>query len=382
MISDREYERRKERLLEIVKERGGSGAIVISPSSVYYFSGFRFIPTERPIAFLMNSSGESAIFCPYLEEEHAKRYAKVDEVFSYYEYPGERSPEEEFAEALKEMKISGKICSDSSGFPRYCGYKGRGFPALGVEVIDIYSEIWDLRKIKSEEEIRVLKESAFWTKRVHSLLESLTFPGKYEEEISLEASEQVTLEMVRSLGIPGELRAIAGFRGQVGKHSYFPHSLEIHAKIRKGDLLVTGATAKILGYGVELERVMYVGEVPKEISDLYSKLMKARERGLEKVRPGIKCSDVEREVRKAMKDLGIIQYARHHSGHGIGMEVHEPPFFDLGEKEILRPGMVMSFEPGIYVKGLGGLRTSDTLLILEDGFEILTEYPLEIRVIS
>ncbi|MCL6597080.1 MAG: M24 family metallopeptidase, partial [Firmicutes bacterium] len=78
------------------------------------------------------------------------------------------------------------------------------------------------------------------------------------------------------------------------------------------------------------------------------------------------------------REAGVSEYVRHHSGHAIGMEGHESPFFDLGDDTVLRPGMVFSVEPGLYVPGLGGFRHSDTVVVTEDGHERLTLYPRDL----
>ncbi len=102
----------------------------------------------------------------------------------------------------------------------------------------------------------------------------------------------------------------------------------------------------------------------------------------ENIRPGVKCSDVDRAVRRFFKEKGLLDYWRHHTGHGIGLEYHEAPFFDIGDNRELKPGMVMTVEPGIYVKGLGGFRHSDTVVVVEDGIEIITNYPRDLESLT
>jgi len=95
--------------------------------------------------------------------------------------------------------------------------------------------------------------------------------------------------------------------------------------------------------------------------------------------PGVYCSDVDKATRQAFKDKGVIQLVRHHTGHALGMEGHERPFLDLGSEDILESGMVFSCEPGIYEKGLGGFRHSDTFVVTDDGIDVLTKYPRDIE---
>ena len=124
---------------------------------------------------------------------------------------------------------------------------------------------------------------------------------------------------------------------------------------------------------------MIVGKPTEEQVKFFKLMLRAQETALEKIRPGVRCSDVDRAVRKFFKEQGIMQYWRHHTGHGLGLEVHEAPFFDIGDNRVLKPGMVMSVEPGIYVENLGGFRHSDTIVVTEDGYEVLTIYPRELE---
>jgi Xaa-Pro dipeptidase len=135
----------------------------------------------------------------------------------------------------------------------------------------------------------------------------------------------------------------------------------------------------VSGYGAELERTMIVGEPTGEQEKYFKLMLEARRVALENIRPGARCSDVDRAVRKFFKEKGLEKHWRHHVGHGIGLEYHEAPFLDIGDNTELKPGMALTVEPGIYVEGLGGFRHSDTILVTEDGYEKLTNYPEELE---
>jgi len=169
--------------------------------------------------------------------------------------------------------------------------------------------------------------------------------------------------------------AHAGFRSQIGSHSFYPHSQNRHFIIKENCILITGASVNICGYSVELERTMYVGKPTENVRKYFNLMLKAREVAFNVLKPGINCREVDRAVRKFYKENNLMDYWRHHTGHGLGLEMHEPPFLDIGYNCILKPGMIVSIEPGIYIPNLGGFRHSDTVLITEDGYEVLTKYP-------
>ena len=386
VISRREVERRVMAIASEMGRRVLDALYLVSVANIAYTTNFFHIPTERPIAALILSSGEKILFVPRLEYEHALKYSYADEVLSYDEYPDERHPMLIIADHMRRLGLEGKrIGFDVDGYGHIFGYRG---PRLSEALKASYSYERDLvenmRLVKSEEELRLLRESAKWASLAHRLLQEYTRPGLYEDENSMRASMEATLAMARAIReiyrpAGWSAGARAGFRGQVGKHSYYPHSLTIHAIIKKGDVLVTGATALVSGYGAELERTMIVGEPTKEQEKFFKLMMEARRISLESIKAGVRCSDVDRNVRRFFKERDLIRYWRHHTGHGIGLEYHEAPFFDIGDNRVLEEGVVMTVEPGIYVENLGGFRHSDTVVVTKDGFEFITNYPDELE---
>ncbi len=383
VISRKEVRARINRILDEMHRRGLDALYLASYASVAYVTNFFFIATERPLACILKSDGESILLVPRLELEHAEKYSYADRVLSYPEFPDEKHPMEYFKDFFEELKLADKtIGYDVDGYGRIYGYRGPRLSELLKNAKTVYAGdiIEEMRMVKSEEEIKLMRESAKWSIYAHRLLQEYTGPGLYEDEISYTASRDATIAMARALKglyrpvgwMPG---AHAGFRGQIGTHSYYPHSLSQHFIIKKNSILVTGASACISGYSVELERTLYVGEPDEEVRKYFDLMLKAREVAFNMLKPGVNCRDVDREVRKFYKENNLMEYWRHHTGHGLGLEMHEAPFLDIGYDCVLKPGMIVSIEPGIYVPNLGGFRHSDTVLITEDGYEILTKYP-------
>ncbi len=385
IISKKEIERRIQAISYEMNKKNLDALYLASLANVAYTTDFFYIPTERPIVAIV-FNGEKILIVPRLELEHAEKYSYADKVLSYDEYPSEKHPIIIIADHLKKLGLEGKrIGFDVDGYAHVFGYRG---PRLSEVLSASYSYERDLiekmRMIKSEEELRLLRESAKWTALAHRLLQEYTEPGVYEDEISLHASIEASIMMMKTLKglykpVGWSSGAHASFRGQVGSHSYYPHSLTIHAIIKKGDVLVTGATALVSGYGAELERTMIVGEPSEEQRKFFKLMLDARKVAFESIKAGIKCSEVDRNVRKFFKDKGLMEYWRHHVGHGIGLEYHEAPFLDIGDDRVLEEGMVLTIEPGIYVKEIGGFRHSDTIVVTKDNYERITYYPEELE---
>lgn len=389
-LTDSEYLRRRETILERLGERGIEALVLFGPNNVSYFSRFGFIPTERPMGFVLTPNS-TALFVPHLEKEHAEEFALVDEIVYYPEYPGERHPFETLKELLQKLDLGGsKIGVDSDGYGQIYGYRGPSVSDLlpEAEIVRVLDDIEYMQMINSEEELTLIRESARWGNLAHVLLQEYCAVGVSETEISMRASFEASQVMIRTLGPEyrpmsfGAFTAMAGFRGQIGKDSALPHAMTSNAKLKAGDVLVTGAGAAVWGYGSELERTMIMGEPTDEQARLFNLMFDVQTLALDALKPGITCADVDREVRRFFKVNGIEQYWRHHTGHAKSTLIHEAPFLDIGDDREIEVGMVFTVEPGIYVPGFAGFRHSDTVAVTETGFEWLTYYPRDLESLT
>jgi len=140
---------------------------------------------------------------------------------------------------------------------------------------------------------------------------------------------------------------------------------------------VTLVLTRVNGYSAESERTYFTAPPTKQDLEFFKLMVAARNRGLKLLRPGAHCSDIDEEVNRFLADQGIgkPEQRLHRIGHGFGLGNHEAPWLSEGSTHVLEAGMVVSIEPGIYLSGVGGYRHSDTILITEDGYELLTKAP-------
>ncbi|MFW9919111.1 MAG: M24 family metallopeptidase [Candidatus Thorarchaeota archaeon] len=387
-LTPKHHQRRIEKLKEELDGKGIDTFLLFNSKNIFYLTGLSFIPTERPI-ILMIHHGETYFFVPSLEIDHIQHQVPfVKEVFSYFEYPDEKHPMRHLADVLiKELKVANKrVASEIAGAPGYWGYKG---PALeevtSLKFMLLPDIIMDMRVIKEPEEIELMRESSKWADRAHRYLQEYTEAGANEIDVTIRASTQGSHDMISELGNDyrptgfSMFPAIALYRGQIGPNSYFPHALSRGIVFKQGDTLVTGASSDVYGIQSELERTMFIGEPNERQRELFSAMVAAQDAAFAVAGPGVRCADVDKAVRKTFKERGVSHLVRHHTGHGLGMEGHEKPFLDIGSEDVLEEGMIFSCEPGIYEKGLGGFRHSDTFVVTEDGIEVLTRYPRDIE---
>ena len=392
-ISWGEYERRIALVREVMAERELDALLLANGKSMFYLSHFTHMTTERPALLVVPPDGDLVFLGPLLEADHLRHQTNlVGEVRTYLDYPGDKHPIELFAEWLVDMGYGkAKLGADNpAGATGAMGYTG---PPLNekmpdAEFVKAGDVIWAMRLCKSGEELALIRESAKWGNLAHQLLQEYTTPGFWDVEVSLMATLEASATMKKTLGPDyeqmrgGRRPASAGFRGQVGWKSAMPHSIGIPKVIEDGDVLVTGAGSDVGGYGSELERTMIVGEPTTKMERYFEVMVKAQDAAIEALGPGVKCSEVDKASAKVIVDAGYEGLMRHHTGHGIGLEGHEPPWLDRGNDEELRPGMVVSIEPGIYELGYAGFRHSDTAIITEDGYELVTYYPRDIESLT
>lgn len=385
-ISDAEHRARCDGLLAKLADANLSGVVLFDADYVKYYTGFAFIPTERPIAFVMNAKGERGLYVPRLEREHAQHNALIEFVRDYPEYPGEVHPAGVLADLLKEMGVSDSIGADSDGYPWIFGYRG---PALsdstGAQVKNVRAWVEDQMMLKSPAEIALLAESCRWANLAHTLLQRYTRPGLTETDVSERASNEATRAMLDAIGpiYRGQSSyyggAIAGYRGQIGRNAAIPHALANNITFQVGDTLVTGASAPVWGYVGELERSMFIGQPSDGQKRLFDHMVALQDLAMAAIEPGKPCSAVDREVRAYYYEHNLNPHWKHHTGHAIGLRYHEGPFLDTGDHTVIQVGMVFTVEPGLYAPGLGGFRHSDTVAVTADGVQMLTFYPRDLE---
>ena len=384
-ILPQEYQTRAGRLLKHLQAERLTGVVLFDQYYILYYTGFAFIPTERPIAFVMNASGERALFVPRLELEHARSNALSERVDFYVEYPLDPHPMIIFKKTLSEMGINHHFGVDADGYPWILGYRGPSLAALtGGNPRQLAGFIEDQMMVKSPAELALIRESIKWSNLAHMLLQRYTRVGVTETYASMRAGMEATLTMLDAIGPIYSAQSAfsdgpsAGYRGQIGRNAAIPHSLANNITFQPGDVLVSGAGTPMWGYNSELERTLVIGPASDDLKRMFEYMVALQDIASDTIRPGIRCCDVDRAVRAYYEIHDLMPYWKHHTGHAIGLRYHEGPFLDLGDQTLIQPGMVFTVEPGLYSPELGGFRHSDTVSVTEDGIDILTYYPRDL----
>lgn len=232
----------------------------------------------------------------------------------------------------------------------------------------------DMRMIKSPEEIDCLRKAQRISEDALAKAARRIRPGVSELEImmaigierTMAGCEARSMDMIFTSGIDTSL----------------PHGNPRIRDIQDGDFVMVDMGSTIGGYASDMTRTLAVGHVTDEQRDVYNTVLDAQLAALEKIRPGVRCKDVDRAARQVVENSPFTRFCFGHGlGHSLGLEIHEEPRFNPTDETLLRPGMVITVEPGIYIPGKFGVRIEDMVLITEDGCENLTQYPKQLTIL-
>ncbi|NGX27993.1 MAG: putative peptidase [Candidatus Anoxychlamydiales bacterium] len=233
-----------------------------------------------------------------------------------------------------------------------------------IELIPVLSPLKELRVIKDLDEIAVLKKAASLTWKGFEHICLHLKEGMSEKEVALEFEMFVKKNGADALSF----NSIVCF----GKNSAMPHHMPSDTKLKLNDIVLMDLGVTVDNYNSDMTRVVFFGKPDPTLEKIYSINKKAHANALSVCRPGHKLKDLDIAAREVLRKEGYEKEFVHSLGHGVGLEIHEFPRvkFDTEDKDvILKPGMVITIEPGIYIPDLGGVRYEDMIVITNDGYE-------------
>ncbi len=361
MTTDRHISRRQ-KLIQAIRKAGLSALLVTNPKNVSYLTGFTGEDSYLLIGPDATQIFSDSRFETQLHDECPTIQAEVRTA---------RTTMPEFlAKELPKFKLS------------QIGIEAR---SMTVDVRDSLVEklsplqlvsqtglVEELRQIKDPEEIDELRLAVDQAERGYALMKSLLLPSMTER--------QAAHELEHGMRRFGALKAAFEPIIAVGSHAALPH---YRAGLRRFDespfVLCDWGAVSPRGYHSDLTRVWGTGKVPPKLLRIYGVVLNAQQAAIAAIRPGVKCQEVDGVARKVIEQAGYSKYFGHGLGHGIGLDIHEGPRLSPISTDELKPGMVVTVEPGIYLPGLGGVRIEDDVLVTRDGCEVLTSVPHELE---
>jgi len=232
-----------------------------------------------------------------------------------------------------------------------------------------------LRVVKSSEEIEHIRVASELAEAV--LLNGLAGVGEGISEMELAA--RIEYEFKRRGATGPAFPTIVLF----GSRSSLPHGQPGSRQLRPGDIILIDMGCRRAGYCSDLTRTYSYATIPGTwFDEIYQVVFAAQQAALGQVRAGVHCRDIDALARNLIDKAGYGKHFGHGLGHGVGIEVHERPRLNFESDAVLEPGMVVTVEPGVYLPGQGGVRIEDLVVVTEEGCEILTRTPKELKVLG
>jgi Xaa-Pro aminopeptidase len=229
------------------------------------------------------------------------------------------------------------------------------------------------RMVKDAEELRHVRAAVKLGSSLFDLALRRVRPGVPEAELAAELEYGARRAGAEAMSFPSIVAA--------GPRSALPHAHASANPVPRRGFVLFDFGVILAGYCSDMTRTVYVGRPTAEARRVYQAVLEAQLAAIAAVGPGVAVGEVDRTARKVLRDAGLARYFTHSTGHGVGLEIHEPPRVAAGQQERLQPGMVITVEPGVYLAKRGGVRIEDMVVVTGSGCEVLTSTSKELMVL-
>lgn len=337
---------------ELMKEENIDGLIIDSNVNRFYLTGFT--GTAGRILFTPNNN---YFITDFRYREQARQQVEGCEIVEI-----NKDIIENTADILHNEEVSSLgFEAETVTYQQYEKYRDK---FQDIELKPTEGLIEKLRLIKDESEVKKIEEAVRISEKAFSHILEYIKPGITEREVALE------LEFFQKKN--GGSKNAFEFIVASGKRSSMPHGAASDKKLEEGDFITMDFGTVYEGYCSDLTRTVVLGQPTSRQKEIYNLVLQAQKKVIDDIKPGMTTKEADAIARNIIKQAGFGDNFKHGTGHGLGIEVHEAPRVSYTEEEELKPGMVISDEPGIYITDWGGVRIEDDLLITEAGCRVLS----------
>jgi len=343
-------------MYDLLNESGLNKAVIGNPKSVLYFTGIKITPYERFAALVLDAKNRTSLMIlPSVDTNCMK--GTVPEI-TYLDSEG---PDKVIADAVGGEEA---IAIEKGYFNIAIGEK---FSKLGCKLFDVGENIAKMRMCKDETEIETIQRAAEIVDSTLEYVSKLVKPGMTEKELFMLMYEYITK-------FPGVVTDEFIILVLGGENTANIHAMPSDYAFKEGDIILLDFCAYYKHYWSDITRCLFLGNVGnKKLAEIYEIVLGANLAAIEKVKPGVKASEVDKAARDYITNAGYGEQFLHRTGHGLGIDIHEEPYISASNDITLTEGMVFTIEPGIYLPGIGGVRIEDNVLVTKDGHRILTK---------
>lgn len=348
-----------ERATALMGPLDADGLLFFTATNILAFCGVPLAPSDRLICGLLNQDGRIALVVPEFEAGLAAGLPPGGELVTWKEH---EDPYQAVADAANLLGIgSGRILLDGQ---TWVEARGRLRKALSAATFRTDPEvIQSVRAVKSPEEIAAIRAACRDTGAIYPLAAEHLRAGISEVELRRDL-----LDRLRRSGLSPWGDLIQG-----GDTASVPHRQAGERLFKPGDAVIIDFVCERGGYLGDMTRTLSVGEPDEEVKRAYGAVRDAQRAAMDAAKAGVTCESVDRAARTVLERAGLGEYFTHRVGHGIGLDVHEPPFLVRGNRQRLEPGMCVTIEPGVYVPQRFGIRIEDVIAITPEGCELLSD---------
>ncbi|WP_257300708.1 Xaa-Pro peptidase family protein [Haloarchaeobius sp. FL176] len=371
-MTETAFERRTRACQQRLRDGAGDLAVLFPSRNLFYATGFDEEPQERHLFLFVPAEGDPTFLVPDLYGSQVESESWVEDVRTWSDGEDPVAAVEDVVADLS-VPADGHVLVDDTMWALFTQDLEAALPDASFGLASVVFD--ELRVRKDEAELDALRRAGQLADEVSVALRELgeEVVGWTEAELAAEIESR----LVSGGGESVSFDVIAGS----GPNGAMPHHTHGDREIERGDPVVLDFGAYVDGYpGDQTRTVVFAGEPPERFAEVHGTVREALEAGVSAVEPGVTAESVDRAAREVIEDAGYGERFVHRTGHGVGLDVHEPPYIVDGNGTELEPGMVFSVEPGVYLDGEFGVRIEDLVVVTEDGCERLNESPHGWRV--
>lgn len=359
-MSDR-HAARRQKLLQLIKREEVEALLVTNPVNVTYLSGFTgedsyLLVSKKGVVLLSDGrfSAQIALECPSLDVVIRKPSQGIHQIV---------------AETLHKRKVAS--LGVDGGHLSIGSFQHLNELCAETDLCVIPPLVEELRLIKDADELTQIKLAIEHAERGYAAMKANLLVTQTEREAAF--------DLEHAMRRFGATRASFEIIVAAGDRSALPHARPTDLRIDASDFtLVDWGASAPSGYKSDLTRIIVTGKISAKLEKIYGVVLNAQIQGIQAIRPGITGREVDKISRTVIEKAGFGKAFSHSLGHGIGLDIHEGPRVSPIADQVLKPGMVITVEPGIYLPGWGGIRIEDDVLVTPDGCEVLTSVPKEL----
>lgn len=352
--------------IEKMKQENINQLLVCDPGAIYYLTGHMFSTGHRMLVLLLDTTKKPVLFIHEMFNADALEGVEL----AYW-----KDTDNYLKDLYDRLDKTQQVAVDKELVARFLiplQDMGLDLPLkLGSYIID------DIRAIKSDEEIELMKKASEINDTVMIALQD--YISNSSDVLTEAHLEEVLSELFQQHG--GDRLSFSPIIG-FGKNAADPHHEIDHTVLQKGDCIVLDIGCVKDNYCSDMTRTVFYKEASQEHAAIYEIVKEANLRATAAVKPGVKCSEIDAVARDYITEKGYGEYFFHRLGHFIGTEVHEAGDISASNHSTVKPGMIFSIEPGIYIYEQNiGVRVENLVLVTETGCESLNKIPVDLKII-